>query len=283
MTAWAIHASEYCAQLEFPSLSPDLTISAKENTTVTIPFRLVTDKTSCGDEDVPYIYVSHPTETDPPACIFKLIPSGNCWPSIPKPECLCDGSVKGGAVFSKTVTREDSGTWFFTNSDGIARKRNITLNVEYQIINPTSEKVKSSTSATETRSTFTLALHTNKNVITSDVNSEYGPGKNGIGYDGPFGSTMMLGLVVVGANVVTIVIVAVVIVLCLRRRTMKRKRIPKRALPPVPTDMEHDVMSLRRQHRSPVLGDARHTYEIAGRISPEPSGPDNYLTPGVDV
>ncbi|KAK7089120.1 uncharacterized protein [Littorina saxatilis] len=258
-----------CAHFEFPKLSSDLTITASEYTEVSIPFKLVVHNASClsKQDSLTRVYVSHDTVNTKAECIFQLKPGG-CRSVINEiNNCLCDEDNRGGAAFRKNVTRANSGSWWFA-AEGIAHERQIVLNIEYQTTQSTSETIRILPSVSTPRSTSTK---TTSSISTTTIGSPTKQTTEKVESidDGPFGGALMLGLVIVGANVITTIFVAVVIFLCLRRRARKKTRRPQSPLPPVPPDMQgHNTMSMHRRHSTPVLDDVRHTYDIARPITP---------------
>ncbi|KAK7105546.1 hypothetical protein V1264_016911 [Littorina saxatilis] len=131
-TALVIHALtgvvcslHICPPLDFPTLSSNLTITAEENTNVTLLFRLMSDK-ACPTVQMnrtQIMFINRPNASVSANRIFCFVELAvNVCRATGNDRCGCDGS--GNAVFTKTVTRHDRGTWLF-------REMEITFDIHY--------------------------------------------------------------------------------------------------------------------------------------------------------
>ncbi|KAK7105478.1 hypothetical protein V1264_016849 [Littorina saxatilis] len=110
------NAAENNGCLDFPTLSSNRTVRARENAAVNLPFTIKPD-TEClahpGHETFIEIYRS--TDMDKsgkPMCTLVVFANKTCT-AVPDDNCECDAEAGTGLSFSRRVTLCDSGVWIW--------------------------------------------------------------------------------------------------------------------------------------------------------------------------
>ncbi|XP_070202523.1 uncharacterized protein [Littorina saxatilis] len=274
-------ATNNCPQIIFPTMSSSLNVTVAENTEVSLPFSLDTSKCKVSGDHYTIYVSSRPRDEDD--CIIKFV-NGKCT-SILQDVCRCrDDNEGGGVLFTKIMTRKDSGAWMWKTSDHSSEKEiyfhiNSQSPGKSQTTSPSSTTLKfKERSPTEMRTPNVndrkgvTAKHdvTKTNAVQKEIQDSGSKTNDGVvdkddGDEAQSDSNM--GPVFVGVNVGAFILVAIIVFVVLRRRQKNKRNQPVSQPPKVPCDGEYDVMFVGRRPE-PMVGDVRNSYELPGIPTP---------------
>ncbi|KAK7454137.1 hypothetical protein BaRGS_00039590, partial [Batillaria attramentaria] len=112
------------AYFDFPSL-PSNTLSAKVNTTVRFPFKLI--NTGCSLSDFFRLKVAKVSSFNKIQCVLPHI-NGSCRPPLRESSCSC-GEEVGIYQFIHTAEKSDNTTWVWFTDSGEVQEKELDFNV----------------------------------------------------------------------------------------------------------------------------------------------------------